>query len=456
MVRLVGRLPSFGFGLSLVAWSIKAFCGFPLLFLMNHKAWIILNWNIKVLNAKDKWDKIREKIDESNCSIICIQETKRPMIDSIFVTNFAPKRFDKFDYSPSDGALGGILLLWNSALFDGTIIQKGSYAIHATFTSVHNLTIWNLVNVYGPCREPGRSEFIYWLKALEINDDSLWLLLGDYDFYRLPDDRNKLGGSYNDMLIFNDAINSLGLIELPIQGRTYSWSNMQANPLLEQLDWFFSSVNWTVSFPNTTVIALAKNHINHLPCKLVIDIKIPKANLFMFENFWVECPGFLATVSAWWNKHFFGHRSAASSFNAKLKNVRFELKKWSKRLSNLKTLISNCNKVIFCLDALENYMPLFFTEWNLRSLVQLQQQKLLKAQNIYWKQRHTLNRILFGDECTKYFHSMATINHKKTPSVKSLLQMVLQLVIISARRVFYCLLLRLDWVTVITQPCSMT
>jgi hypothetical protein len=28
-------------------------------------------------------------------------------------------------------------------------------------------------------------------------------------------------------------------VELPLKGRAYTWSNMQENPLLEQLDWFF-------------------------------------------------------------------------------------------------------------------------------------------------------------------------------------------------------------------------
>jgi hypothetical protein len=42
----------------------------------------------------------------------------------------------------------------------------------------------------------------------------------------------------NDMFIFNEIIDHLGLLELPIKGRSYTWSNMQCDPLLEQLDWF--------------------------------------------------------------------------------------------------------------------------------------------------------------------------------------------------------------------------
>lgn len=49
----------------------------------------------------------------------------------------------------------------------------------------------------------------------------------------------------NDMMIFNEVISNLGLIELPINGRSYTWSNTQENPLLQQLDWFFITNFWT-------------------------------------------------------------------------------------------------------------------------------------------------------------------------------------------------------------------
>jgi hypothetical protein len=55
------------------------------------------------------------------------------------------------------------------------------------------------------------------------------------------------------MLIFNDIIGHLGLLELPLKGRKYTWSNMQKQPLLEQLDWFFTSANWISVYPNSVV-----------------------------------------------------------------------------------------------------------------------------------------------------------------------------------------------------------
>lgn len=113
------------------------------------------------------------------------------------------------------------------------MLDKRSYDITVQFTSVHNYDSWKLTNVYGPCDEPARSEFIQWFRGHDISDSDNWIFLGDFNFYRSLNNRNRPGGNIADTFIFNDAICHLGLVELPLKGRSFTWSNMQANPLLE-------------------------------------------------------------------------------------------------------------------------------------------------------------------------------------------------------------------------------
>jgi hypothetical protein len=113
------------------------------------------------------------------------------------------------------GASGGIIVLWNSSIFAGVLVEIQRYSVVVNFTSKHNADSWTLVTVYGPCKGIGRDNFISWLYNLTIPVDSLWLLLGDFNFIRS-----------NDMFIYNDIIGHLGLIELPLKGRRFTWSNM--------------------------------------------------------------------------------------------------------------------------------------------------------------------------------------------------------------------------------------
>ena len=116
-------------------------------------------------------------------------------------------------------------------------------------------------------------------------NDVDWIVMGDFTFIWSPEDRNRLGEDVNQMLLFNEAISNSGLIELPLKGRQFSWSNMQDNPLLEKLYWFFNSAAWFISYPNTTALPLAKPISDHLPCVIEVGTSIPKSKVFRFENY---------------------------------------------------------------------------------------------------------------------------------------------------------------------------
>jgi hypothetical protein len=290
---------------------------------------------VRGLNSEERQREIRSKIEESQCAFICLQETKCEYIDHKLLRKFCPKCFDNFAYSPSVGASGGILVVWNSSIFSDSLHEIQRCGIVLNMVSVHNGESWNLVSVYGPCQGALRDQFVQWLYNLDIPQNSNWLLLGDFNFIRSFDNRNKPGGDVNDMLIFNDIIGHLGLLELPLKGRKYTWSNMQKQPLLEQLDWFFTSANWISVYPNSVVLPLAHTKSDYIPCVVNIDTTIPKARIFRFENFWVDQPGFIDCVKKSWSVD--SRKNHYSAIIAdKFKCLRYVLKKWQMSILSLR------------------------------------------------------------------------------------------------------------------------
>jgi hypothetical protein len=49
---------------------------------------------------------------------------------------------------------------------------------------------------------PVLKKIIQWLFDLQIDIEEEWMLVGDFNFYRSSEDRNRGGGNYNDMEIF--------------------------------------------------------------------------------------------------------------------------------------------------------------------------------------------------------------------------------------------------------------
>ena len=185
---------------------------------------------------------------------------------------------------------------------------------------------------------------------------------------RSLENRNLPGGNVSDIFLFNEVIGHLGLVELPIKERQFTWSNMQTEPLLEQIDWFFTSVAWTSDHPNTLVLPLARPASDHVPCVVMIATAIPKAKVFRFENYWIDLPGFNECVSQFWNRSV-GRSSAALTISSKFKALRYALKKWHLNLSTVKALISDCNKFILYFDEMEEIRHLTCQEFNFRRIV---------------------------------------------------------------------------------------
>lgn len=60
------------------------------------RQWNVVCWNIRGINSHKKWNAIRSKIQESNCDIVYLQETKREFFDAAYIQNFCPPQFDSY------------------------------------------------------------------------------------------------------------------------------------------------------------------------------------------------------------------------------------------------------------------------------------------------------------------------------------------------------------------------
>jgi hypothetical protein len=102
------------------------------------------------------------------------------------------------------------------------------------------------------------------------------------------------------MLKFNEAISNIDLVEIPLHGLSFTWYNRQREPLLQRLDWFFISQEWSVVYPKTRARTLPSDISDHVPCLVSFKSKVPKPKIFRFENFWLEFEGFMNVFQITW------------------------------------------------------------------------------------------------------------------------------------------------------------
>jgi len=128
--------------------------------MVHIRAWKILNWNIRGINSDIKCNSVRDKISETNCEIVCLQETKREAFDLCYIKNLCPLAFDSFLHLPSQGASGGIIVVWKSSMFSRQMVFNNEYALIVELTSKLNNESWLLTIVYAPCTSTGKEPYI--------------------------------------------------------------------------------------------------------------------------------------------------------------------------------------------------------------------------------------------------------------------------------------------------------
>jgi exonuclease III len=189
------------------------------------KSYKILVWNVRGINSQQKWNAIKDKLGESSAGIVCLQETKHDNFDPAYLRNFCPRSLYHFEFYLSVGALGGLIVIWNPALFDGILVSANAYSITMTFTCALTGKCFHLTNIYGPCPSNEKASFISWLYNFDTSPFKNWILAGDFNLMRSTENRNRAGGNINDMMLFNDIIQHLDLAEINFhleQHATYS------------------------------------------------------------------------------------------------------------------------------------------------------------------------------------------------------------------------------------------
>jgi hypothetical protein len=185
--------------------------------------------------------------------------------DGAYLKNFCLNCLDSFAYVPSIGNSRGSIIIWKSTKLEGNIIFQNEYAQSVEFFFKWSNYYWIITNIYAPCSPQGKLDFLNWFSNINMPSDKLWLIVGDFNLIRHQDDRNKPDGDINLMMKFNEALSNLDLLEVPLHGLTYTWSNKQREPLLQRLDWFFISQEWSVVLLETQAKTLPRDISDHVP-----------------------------------------------------------------------------------------------------------------------------------------------------------------------------------------------
>lgn len=207
----------------------------------------IISWNIRGLGSSIKKWFLFKLIKKRKLDVVFVQETKLENVDVFAIQKiWGHGEFD-FACLSAIGASGGLLVIWNKEFF------KADYVItHRSFIMlqgvIYNVFPCTLINIYVPNDVANRRILWEELLGLKINSPTLWCVGGDFNEIKAITERVGCQRLERGMKDFLEFCNNMELIDPPMLGRKFTWTNYQDHAIHSRLDRFLISPQWMEKF----------------------------------------------------------------------------------------------------------------------------------------------------------------------------------------------------------------
>jgi hypothetical protein len=152
-------------------------------------------------------------------------------------------------YKGSNGASGGMLLMWDRKVAEKKEECLGCYFMACSLQNVGDNFIWVFGGVYGPNDKVERRVLWEELAGLRTRWVVPWCFGGDFNIVHFPSERSNDSSYSSGMMDFSDFISARGLMDVPLVGGQFNWLNNQENEIWSRIDRFLFSPDWEDHYP---------------------------------------------------------------------------------------------------------------------------------------------------------------------------------------------------------------
>ncbi|XP_050211520.1 uncharacterized protein LOC126661702 [Mercurialis annua] len=364
-----------------------------------------VSWNCRgglLFNRKQKF--IRDLVSTHKLAFIGLLESKRELVDDFLVRKLWPNLDFMFDWIPSVGASGGLLLIWNSVSLSNVAISKGSRWIAMDFL-FQGVSCRHIL-VYASNLAPERLLLWQELESL-LSFNGTILISGDFNETIHPEDRLNGVGYTLSMLAFSDFVNNSELMDLPLHGRLFTWQNSLSKSRIDRC--LISATAGTI-WPFMSLTALPGNHSDHVPlCFRSMNI--------------IDCgPKPFRSIDAWWDHTDFAKFVEVSwlsvcekhtNLTLRLKELRHCIKIWNQTIfGDQNKRIKELTTEIFSKEAAADHHAISEEERMEIGNLKSELWNAEKRADSIWLQKSRVNWSNAGDRNTNFFHSVASKHYR--------------------------------------------
>uniref|UniRef100_A0A2N9FE24 Reverse transcriptase domain-containing protein n=1 Tax=Fagus sylvatica TaxID=28930 RepID=A0A2N9FE24_FAGSY len=219
---------------------------------------------------------------------------------------------------------------------------------------------------------------------------------------------------------FSEFIFSLGLMDIPLEGGKFTWSNNYESPAMSRIDRFLYSGDWEDRYPTVVQKRPPKLLSDHFPILLESGKFLRGKRPFRFENMWLQAEGFGEMVRGWWESY---QVDGTPSFilAKKLKALKLDLKKWNEKVfGNVGHKRNQLMLQLNQFDVLVEDRLLSEDENFQKERIRAELERNALMEEISWRLKSWALWLREGDKNTRFFHCLAN-SHRRNNSITTLL-----------------------------------
>ncbi|GLT52165.1 hypothetical protein SLA2020_255190 [Shorea laevis] len=373
----------------------------------------IISMNIRGLGGSNKKRGLRELVRKEKADLVFIQETKLEVFDDKLAKSIWGDEHCAWVAKDARGRSGGIACVWNLDSFNMVRRIEGSGFIGMFGFWGKDEVPCFLINVYSSCdKQEKRTLWGELLDLIKANGGGNWCVGGDFNAVRDQEERSGRYFDATDMRGFNDFILGVGLEEIPMVGRKFTWYKPDGTAM-SKLDRFLFSTEFLINFPNLSLRALNRDLSDHCPILLKSLNTDWGPKPFRSLDCWMNHEGFEVFVHDKW-RSFEIEGWGCYKLKEKLKMLKMELKAWNKEVfGGVDRNIDAAREEIKQLDEKEENGGLTSMEIDKRKENFHKLMEWSKAKDSMLFQKSRQRWLKEGDANTKYFHGCIVHRRKQ-------------------------------------------
>ena len=140
--------------------------------------------------------------------------------------------------------------MWDRRVLEKLEVLVGLFSMSIQWKGVVDGFIWACSRVYGSNDNNLRGDL--WDELVDIQQywNVPWCCFGNFNVVRFPSERRDGSQLTPVMEKFSEFVDDLNLIDLPLEGGSYTWSSGTVQPSMSRIDRALVSHEWEHHFPD--------------------------------------------------------------------------------------------------------------------------------------------------------------------------------------------------------------